>query len=408
MGDPEEVKALSAAFKEQTDKRSYCALGAVKTNVGHLEAAAGIVGFIKAVLAVKHGVIPPTLHYATPNPRIRFEHTPFYVNSELQTWDGGKRPRRAAVNSLGVGGTNAFVIVEQHVAPKRSAKKADGPFVVPLSAKTESSLRACAQRLAHFLAALDDGKGTVELADIAYTLQTGREAMERRVAFVVSTIGELAASLERYLQSGEAASAEGEPAELARGLGRRRRRRLAEVACASPRPRRISLPTYVFAKERYWIEARSATPSHAVIHPLLHTNISDLNEQKYSATFTGDEFFLKDHQVRTKQRTGSGSPLQKVLPGAAYLEMARAAIGQAAPVHHGASVLQLHDVVWLQPIAVAQDKQVNIAVLPGLRRASRISASTSRSTPRTTISIARAGARSAARSRRPIGSMSRS
>ena len=134
MGDPEEVKALSAAFKEQTDKRSYCALGAVKTNVGHLEAAAGIVGFIKAVLAVKHGVIPPTLHYATPNPRIRFEHTPFYVNSELQTWDGGKRPRRAAVNSLGVGGTNAFVIVEQHVAPNEG-EEGGRAFVVPYRRK---------------------------------------------------------------------------------------------------------------------------------------------------------------------------------------------------------------------------------------------------------------------------------
>ena len=155
--------------------------------------------------------------------------------------------------------------------------------------------------------------------------------MERRVAFVVSTIGELAASLERYLQGGEAASAEGEAAELAAAWAGG-----ADVDWpklhAHARPRRISLPTYVFAKERYWLEARSATPSHAVIHPLLHTNTSDLNEQKYSATFTGDEFFLKDHQVRTKQRTAADHRCRKStqcgLPGDG------ARVGQAAPVHH--------------------------------------------------------------------------
>ena len=100
MGDPEEVKALSQVFKEHTDRKAYCALGAVKTNVGHSEAAAGITGFIKAVLTVKHGLIPPTVHYARPNPRIKFENTPFFINGELRQWDECERPRVAAVNSL--------------------------------------------------------------------------------------------------------------------------------------------------------------------------------------------------------------------------------------------------------------------------------------------------------------------
>jgi acyl transferase domain-containing protein/enoyl-CoA hydratase/carnithine racemase/acyl carrier protein len=362
MGDPEEVKALSAVFKEHTDKRACCALGAVKTNVGHSEAAAGIVGFIKAVLAVKHGLIPPTLHYATPNPRIKFENTPFYVNGELQKWDEGERPRMAAVNSLGVGGTNAFVVLEEYVPANRSTKNPDGPFVVPLSAKTGSSLHAYAQRLADFVAPVASGKLTADLAEIAYTLQTGREAMDRRVAFVVSTIPELRASLDGYLQGVEPGTPPGEAANLAAAWAAG-----ADVdwlkLYADGNPRRTSLPTYVFAKDRHWVDTGSVTPSRAVIHPLLHTNTSDLNEQKYSATFTGDEFFLKDHQVRTKERTDQASQLQKVLPGAAYLEMARAAIEQAAPIRQGASVLELRNVVWLQPIVVSEDKQVSIALL---------------------------------------------
>ncbi len=234
MGDPEEVKALSAAFKEQTDKKAYCALGAVKTNIGHLEAAAGIAGFIKAVLAVQHGLIPPTLHYEKPNPRIRFENTPFRVNGELLTWEAGEHPRRAAVNSLGLGGTNAFVIVEQHVARARPASQAQGPFIVPLSAKTEASLQAYARRLADFLES-DVGHGAaVDLESVAYTLQTGREAMERRVAFVVSTIEELKASLRDYLQGEPVRNDASEAADRAAAWAAGADVELARAVCAWP------------------------------------------------------------------------------------------------------------------------------------------------------------------------------
>ncbi len=363
MGDPEEVKALSTAFKEQTSKKTYCALGAVKTNVGHLEAAAGIVGFIKAVLAVKHGLIPPTVHYAKSNPRIKFENTPFYVNGKLQKWSEGKRPRRAAVNSLGVGGTNAFVILEEYVSAETSLKKAlPTPVVVPLSAKSESSLRAYAKRLADFLVACSEKKDAINIEDVAYTLQVGRETMDCRVAFVLSSVDELKAALDRYLQGAEVCSAQGEASGLATSWVNNGDVDWTNLY-ADTKPRRISLPTYVFARERYWIETGGVVPSRAVIHPLLHTNISDLNEQKYSSSFTGNEFFLKDHQVHTKQRAGSGSQLQKILPGAAYLEMARVAIEQAAPIHYDARVPEFRDIVWLQPIAVSGGKQVNIALV---------------------------------------------
>lgn len=191
MGDPEEVKALSAVFKEHTPRKGFCALGAVKTNVGHLEAAAGIVGFIKAVLCVRHGLIPPTLHFTRPNPRIHFENTPFFVNAAPLPWDAGSQPRRAAVNGLGVGGTNAFVIVEQHLAPAEAdaaAEAAPGPCVVPLSARTEASLRVAVHRLADFCERVHGSAQAPALADLAFTLQTGREPMPRRAAFVADSL----------------------------------------------------------------------------------------------------------------------------------------------------------------------------------------------------------------------------
>jgi acyl transferase domain-containing protein/enoyl-CoA hydratase/carnithine racemase len=394
MGDPEEVKALSSVFREHTDRKAYCALGAVKTNVGHAEAAAGIIGFIKTVLAVQRGVIPPTVHYATPNPRIRFENTPFYVNGELQPWPAGPQPRLAAVNSLGVGGTNAFVVVQQHVPAPVDAQGPAGPVVVPLSARTEASLQAYARRLAGFLAAA--GAAAPGLAEMAYTLQTGRDAMERRVAFVVSSIGELRAALERYLEGGEAAAgaAMADDATACAAMPDDAAACAASpndaaacaaspndaAACAAAwtagadvdwlrlygatRPRRASLPTYVFAKDRHWAEAGSAAPARApALHPLLHANTSDLSEQKYSASFSGDEFFLRDHQVRTGPHADGTAPLQKVLPGVACLEMARAAIERAMPSAPGR--LELRHVAWLQPVVVAGEQQVHVAVLPG-------------------------------------------
>ena len=126
------------------------------------------------------------------------------------------------------------------------------------------------------------------------------------------------------------------------------------------KPRRMSLPVYPFAKDRYWIEAAAAKPLAAdkVLHPLLHRNTSDLSEQRYSSMFTGEEFFLTDHRVRRE-----GSSVDKVLPGVAYLEMARSAIEQASPMQRESSLLELRNTVWAQPIVVAANKQVHIALL---------------------------------------------
>ena len=113
MGDPVEIFGLSKAYRRGTDDKQFCAIGSVKTNVGHLEAAAGVAGLIKAALALQHQTLPPSLHFSRPNPAIHFADTPFFVNTQCRPWTAGELPRRAAVNSLGIGGTNAHVILEE-------------------------------------------------------------------------------------------------------------------------------------------------------------------------------------------------------------------------------------------------------------------------------------------------------
>ncbi|EKU96341.1 polyketide synthase family protein [Leptolyngbya sp. PCC 7375] len=177
LGDPIEVAALTQAF--QTAQRGYCALGSVKTNIGHLDAAAGAAGLIKTLLALKQRQIPPSLHFESANPQIDFDHSPFYVNDQLQPWlEQPDSPRRAGVSSFGMGGTNAHVIVEE--APPVAATSASRPWQLLLwSAKTETALDAATQSLATAL-----GQDDVDLADAAYTLQVGRQAFAQRSMMV--------------------------------------------------------------------------------------------------------------------------------------------------------------------------------------------------------------------------------
>ncbi|MCP4149093.1 MAG: SDR family NAD(P)-dependent oxidoreductase, partial [bacterium] len=178
LGDPVEVAALTRAF--DTDKRNYCALGSVKSNFGHTDSAAGVAGFIKAVLALYHKQIPPTLHFKKANPKLDMANGPFYVNTELKEWENGSYPLRAAVNSLGLGGTNAHVILEEAPEQEEASEPGRAYQLVLLSAKTTTALDAGTGGLARYL---EKHPGT-NLADAAYTLQVGRSAMGNRRAFV--------------------------------------------------------------------------------------------------------------------------------------------------------------------------------------------------------------------------------
>ena len=192
LGDPIEIAALTQAFGAKAASRRFCAIGSVKTNVGHLDAAAGVTGAIKAILAVEHGVLPPSLHFERPNPRIDFDHSPFYVNTALRPWANERGPRRAGVSSFGLGGTNAHLVIEEPPAAPRSGPSRDWQ-VLPLSAKTPAALDAAAARLAGRL----KSEPGLNLADVAFTLQVGRQAFPHRRAVVCRDASEAIAALER-------------------------------------------------------------------------------------------------------------------------------------------------------------------------------------------------------------------
>ncbi|PCK01491.1 MAG: hypothetical protein COA42_23000, partial [Alteromonadaceae bacterium] len=179
LGDPIEVAALTQAYRQQTQKSEYCALGSVKTNVGHLDAAAGATGFIKTVLALKHQEIPPSLHFNGANPQIDFANSPFFVNTALRPWPSSEQVNRAGVSSFGMGGTNAHVVLE--AAPVQSSEAAKPWQLLCLSAKTSAALNRSCTQLAEYL----DEHSELNLGDAAYTLNVGRQGFEHR-GFAIS------------------------------------------------------------------------------------------------------------------------------------------------------------------------------------------------------------------------------
>ena len=176
LGDPIEVAALSKAFAAAHATPGSCALGSVKSNVGHLDAAAGVVGLIKTALALERGVLPASLHYESPNPQIDFAATPFYVNARRQDWPRGATPRRAGVSAFGIGGTNVHVVLEE--APRQTPTAAATPAaqLLVVSARTATALAAARTNLAARLASAPD----TALADAAGSLQLGRRAFAQR------------------------------------------------------------------------------------------------------------------------------------------------------------------------------------------------------------------------------------
>lgn len=410
LGDPIEIDALKSAFQNlyadmPQDAASsaadavhaHCGLGSLKSNIGHLELAAGVAGVIKVLLQMKHGTRVRTLHCDTINPYIDLAGTPFYIARENDTWQrlkdaaGHELPRRAGVSSFGFGGVNAHVVLEEYVADRNVATQAEtrGPWLIVLSAKTETSLQQAVDNLAQYLEG--EGRG-IDLARIAYTLQVGRNAMEQRLAMVVHSREELLDKLRRFASGGDSD-------DLYRGEIKRGQEALSVFAgdedlqgaievwiqkgkydrllglwvkgltfdwnrlYGAQRPMRVTLPTYAFATERVWIESPVGRPEsnaprpqdRAVLHPLLHLNTSTLDRQSYRTTLTGDEFFLQDHRVRT------GAQVEAVLPAVAYLEMARAALQQALPEQYQ-ETLELCGTTWQTPCIVTTPRELTLAL----------------------------------------------
>ncbi len=380
LGDPIEFTALTKAFRHFTTKRSFCALGSVKTNLGHAATAAGVAGVLKVLLALRHRQIPPSLHFDQANADIALADSPFFVNTTLREWKAeAGRPRLAAISSFGFSGTNAhLVIAEPPVVARRSEPRA--VHLVVLSAQSPEQLRRQVENLLSHLRALSDP----DLGAIAFTLFAGRRHLGWRLAVVVHDTCELAQAFACWLEAGASTRVIASPRSVAgvrettsqrvagnalietcRGGLRSKEliERLLELAgrfvagerldyeqLFAPGTPRVSLPTYPFAPETYWVEK---TDSHllqrrstavAKLHPLLHTNVSDVRGVRFESRFDGTEFFLSNHVIRGR----------KVLPGVASLEMAHAAVVRALPSAEAGAQLRLENWVWLQPLMAGE------------------------------------------------------
>ncbi|MBB4302686.1 amino acid adenylation domain-containing protein [Rhodobium orientis] len=378
LGDPIEVEALTAAFADldrEAEERfgpapeafvHRCLLGSVKSNIGHLEIAAGIAGLIKVLLQIRHRTIARSLHAEELNPYLKLDGSPFRIAQAKTDWqpvigsDGTPLPRRAGVSSFGFGGSNAHVVIEEYPSTPPIEAEATGPQLIVLSAKTEAQLTESAARLYAVLEKADP-----RLADIAWTLQVTREPMRHRLGFVAMDRAGLLAKLASIaagnagagVVTGEVRSVrkllsvlenDGPLAEAAAGLAERGRPEDLLVLWAGgfnvdwqkawrgQKARRISLPGYPFAATPYWVGA-SADKKHAPAAP----------KPGLSRTLTGQESFLRDHVVGGK----------KLLPGVVSFELVRRALEGAGI--EGAVELVGHS--WVGPVDV-DDKPVKIEV----------------------------------------------
>ena len=296
LGDPIEIAGLTQAFRQETQDTQFCAIGSTKSNIGHCESAAGIAGLTKIVLQMQHGEIAPSLHAEELNPHIDWATTPFVVQRQGREWtrpvvaiDGASRtyPRIAAISSFGAGGANAHLIVEEYIEPLDASPQVatvdEHPAIVLLSAKSAQSLREQVRRL---LDALEQRRlQEQDLRNIAYTLQIGREAFEHRLALVVDSLPALKEVLQRYL-AGEQAIAnlhQGEVRKSPETAGLFAQDEDMQVAIEAwvakgkygklldlwvqgltydwnrlytgTTAKRMSLPTYAFAQDKYWIDS---------------------------------------------------------------------------------------------------------------------------------------------------------
>ncbi|MDC0707023.1 amino acid adenylation domain-containing protein [Stigmatella sp. ncwal1] len=204
LGDQIELSALQQVFGSSTGEAVRCPIGSVKTNVGHLEVAAGIAGLIKTVLSLQHRRLPPSLNFKQPNPQLESSASSFYVNTQLSDWPQGELPRRAGVSSFGIGGTNAHVVLEE--APERGRQVADRErplHVLSLSARSEVALKALASRYAQYLAS----SSSVNLADMCHTANVGRAQFTHRLALVAESAGQLSQHLALFAEGSEASQA---------------------------------------------------------------------------------------------------------------------------------------------------------------------------------------------------------
>ena len=402
LGDPIEIHGLKMAFeqllkksKNKCSQKNFCGLGSVKTNIGHLETAAGMAGIIKLMLAMKYKKIPATINLNKINPLIKIKDTPFYFVEKTTDWhalkdeNGNDIPRIAGISSFGFGGSNVHAVLEEFASTNEDpGPPMTDPQLIVLSARNKDRLKIYAQHLVHyinrFFQSTSQSHQEVTLPSIAYTLQTGREAMEERLALIASNPDELKEKLTRYC-SQEAAVNDWYHGNIKQDQEKRKslingnqedefihaaivNQDLEKIArlwvlgadvdwkllYPAAVPKRISLPTYPFERKRYWISELSQKQpgKNNRLAPLLDDISLEHSLDKglvFRKILSGNDLILKDHQV-------GGRPL---FPGVGFLEMACAAFSQIK----NNSRFHLSHIVWLQPLLVEEsNKEVRVIV----------------------------------------------
>ncbi|MGY4996982.1 SDR family NAD(P)-dependent oxidoreductase [Streptomyces sp. 900105245] len=355
LGDPIEVKALQDAFRTADGgPAGRTALGSVKANIGHTTMAAGVAGLLKVLLALRHRQLPPSPHYRESNPEIDFDRGPFRVLTRTDEWRPGPAGVRvAALSSFGFSGTNAHAVVAEAPAPgprRRTTDAATRAHLVPVSARTPEALRQSLHRLAD---ALDTTHGPVpELADVAFTLATGRTHFPLRASFVVQGRGELVRALRTAAERHEfpyvhlgAEAGPGEPLRpLAESFVRGGPLDLGRAVRYPDGARRVPLPTYPFARDRHW--AAGLRPVEGAPPSSVEAEAAADEDGTVRQTLDPRDRVVADHRLAGKA----------VLPGVASLSLAV----RAAARHGITGPVRLSQIQWLRPLEATARREVRV------------------------------------------------
>ena len=369
LGDPIELEALQKVFREGGCKEKGCAIGSVKSNIGHTTAAAGIAGLEKILLCMKHRQLVPTLNVKDPNHKFDFKHSSFYINQDLIPWNTDKnQPLRACLSSFGYSGTNSHVVVEEYSMEDQQRKSIpyskEQPGLFLLSARTEESLKEYAKQMISYLE-----EETVSFDDLLYTMQSGRDAMKKRVAIITDSANDLLIKLNDYIQ-GRANSAvyegtvknmlverdsypltsfQAEVVKEAASAWIKGKELDFSAVYAQYHLYRVSAPVYPLEKERFRVyyekeKANEEDRKGQVPHPFLHLHTEASRKQSFRTILDRTEQLIRDHRIADAY----------VVPGAVTLEMAYAATQLA----YDNKINRITDLSWNVPIEVQNEPLV--------------------------------------------------
>lgn len=400
LGDPVEIEGVQSAFRRYTDKKQFCAIGSVKTNLGHLDNAAGITSLVKAAMVLKHGEIPPSINFERPSRRIDFVDTPVYVNDSLTKWEDREEPHRCAVSSFGLSGTNCHMVLEEYREKNMGAARREGShtWIFTLSAKNKTVLFDLVKSYRHFL----EQGADVDVGDLCFTACSGRGHYNYRLAMVVKSLDDLKQKLDsidpvtfigkdvyygeyRIVSSRLKTVEEGQITEDRRAaLDEEARLKLREYAekvkgsealfneiCAlyvkgadidwneiyrSESLKRVSLPTYPFKRDRCWIDikhemkhcSRSSIYAGETTHPLFDfCLVETLDQEIYSTNFSADRHWvLSEHKIAGRY----------IVPGTTYLEMIR----YISHRHFSDTAVELRNVIFVAPVVLNKSESREI------------------------------------------------